>query len=309
MKLDLKNLDELIAASTRNNNNVNEILYKNSEELAKYFQIHVGTNLTITDLEGLLSPKESELSTLKNTAIKPTILEQLGVNVWDSSRSGSNGIKSPNLSDLSFQYANEGENIEVDFNVVDTLTYSNNRVSGVIELEKVDHINKTPEQINEWLLIEIKQAIHTAIFKQLVTKLQSLTAVSGYTSSDSAKTYSITDFNNLEAANGGEYSNFSYLFSPSVARKLKVTDNGFSEPILKNRLVNDVQSIVRNEVSNTDVILGDFSKIGVMIHGLNIFFDPYTMSDNGKLLCHVISKLDVHILRENSFSIGQNFSS
>ena len=76
MKLDLKNLDELIAASTRNNNNVNEILYKNSSELAKYFQIHVGTNLTITDLEGLLSPKESELSTLKNTAIKPTILEQ-----------------------------------------------------------------------------------------------------------------------------------------------------------------------------------------------------------------------------------------
>jgi hypothetical protein len=223
--------------------------------------------------------------------------------------SGADGIKSPNLSDLKFQYANEGENIEVDFNVVDTLTYSNNRVSGVIELEKNVHINKTPEQINEWLLIEIKQAIHTAIFKQLVSKITNLSTLSGYTSSDTSKVYGLADFNSLEAANTGEYSNLKYLFSPSVARKLKVTDNGFSEPILKNRLVNDVQSIVRNEVGNDTIILGDFTKVGIMIHGLNIFFDPYTMSDNGKLLCHVISKLDVHILKNSAFSIGKNFTS
>lgn len=306
----IKKINEIIEAAEigANITDANRPLFTNSKDLEKYLKINMGVNFSIVDVENIIQSKKTDYSILPYSQPKPTILENLGVNIWDSSMSGADGIKAPNLTNLEFEFVNEGEDSTFGIDEKATLTYKNNVVSGSFSVEKTDFLNKTPEQINQWLLIECKEAIHNAIFKKLVAKITALTAVSGYTGTDTAKTYAISDFNSLESANGGEYGQLMYLVSSPTARKLKATDSGFNTPILSNRMINDLQTFVRDEVNNNTVILGDFSKAGVMIHGLNILIDPYTQSEIGKSVIRVIAKCDVHLLQSDAFSYGQNFT-
>ncbi|SMG18203.1 hypothetical protein SAMN05661096_01036 [Marivirga sericea] len=307
MIFNLESINEILEASQVGAKKNDSPLWTNSEELEKYMKTSTGINFSITDIEGIIRPKKSEFSTLKNLEPKPTILERLGVNIWDSSMSGVDGIKAPNLANLDFEFVNEGEEAQDGVNAVPHLQYRNNFVTGIVELQKPNFIGKTPEEINQWLLIETKRAIHEAIFKKLVSKITALSAVSGYTSIDTAKTYSLADFNALEQANTGDYSELKYLVSSFTARKLKTTDSGYNQPLLANRLVNDIQTYVRKEVANDCVILGDFSKVGIMVHGMNIFTDQYTKMNDGILQMRVISHCDLHLLDNSAFTTGKNF--